>query len=131
MYFRQALEGNVHLSGGQHFIPDFDKRLSYGAFAHAANRAAPVIPSLKNVKVLRAFAGVTGYMPDEIPILDQAPTISNLFVAAGFSGHGFCLGPIVGRLISEWIAGGRPSLDISAFRWGRDFNSDEKGYKYF
>jgi glycine/D-amino acid oxidase-like deaminating enzyme len=119
MYLKQALEGNLHLSGGQHPIKDFDKRVSNGAFTHAANRVAPVIPSLRNVKVIRAFAGVTGYMPDEIPILDRAPNIENFYLTAGFHGHGFSLGPIVGRLISEWIVDGRPSLDLRDFRWTR------------
>ena len=119
MYIRQALEGNVHLSGGHHLIKDFDKKLSYGALAHAANHTAPVIPSLGNARVIRAFAGVTGYMPDEIPILDRAPTIENYYLTAGFHGHGFSLGPVVGRLISEWIVDGRPSLDLGDFRWTR------------
>lgn len=118
-YLRQALEGNVHLSGGHHPIGNFDKRLSYGAFAYAANRVATLFPHLRKVKVIRGFAGVTCYMPDEIPILDRSPNIENFYLTAGFHGHGFCLGPIVGRLISEWIVDGRPSLDLSDFRWTR------------
>lgn len=119
MYLRQTLEGNVHLSGAHHTIEDFDKRISYSAFAHAANSVATVLPHLRKVNVIRAFAGVTGYMSDGIPILDRAPNIENLFLAAGFTGHGFCLGPIVGRLFSEWIVDGKPSLDLSDFRWTR------------
>ena len=42
-----------------------------------------------------------------------------MVVASGFSGHGFGMGPIVGRLVSEIIADGRPSLDLHAFRFSR------------
>lgn len=119
MYLRQALEGNVHLWGGHHPIGDFDKRISYGAFPYAAERVGTVFPQLGKIKVIRGFAGLTNWTPDEIAILDRAPNIENLFLAAGFSGHGFCLGPIVGRLISEWIVNGEPSLDLSGLRWTR------------
>ncbi len=125
MYMRRAIEGNVHLWGGHHPIAAFDKQLSYGAFAYAADRIATKFPYLKKVNIIRGFAGLTCYSPDEIPILDQIPNISNLFIAAGFSGHGFCLGPIVGKLMAEWIADGRPSLDLSAFRWGRNYNKND------
>jgi sarcosine oxidase subunit beta len=131
MYLRQAIEGNVHLWGGHHPIKTFDKQLSYGAFAYAADRMTARFPYLKKVNIIRGFAGLTCYSPDEIPILDQIPNISNLFIAAGFSGHGFCLGPIVGKLIAEWIAEGKPSLDLSAFRWGRNYYSNDSEKKCF
>ena len=44
---------------------------------------------------------------------------SNFFLAAGFSGHAFCLGPVVGKLMAEWIADGRSSMDLSGFSWSR------------
>jgi glycine/D-amino acid oxidase-like deaminating enzyme len=40
-------------------------------------------------------------------------------VATGFSGHGFGMGPIVGRLVAEQIVDRRPSLDLHAFRIAR------------
>jgi glycine/D-amino acid oxidase-like deaminating enzyme len=40
-------------------------------------------------------------------------------LATGFSGHGFAMGPIAGRLVSELIVDGKPSLDLSAFRFSR------------
>jgi glycine/D-amino acid oxidase-like deaminating enzyme len=42
-----------------------------------------------------------------------------LVLATGFSGHGFGMGPIVGRLISELILKGEPSLNLDAFRFSR------------
>ena len=40
-------------------------------------------------------------------------------LATGFSGHGFAMGPVAGRLVSEVILDGKPSLDLSAFRFSR------------
>ena len=39
--------------------------------------------------------------PDADPILDQCPTVAGLFWAAGFSGHGFKLSPVIGRMVAE------------------------------
>ena len=40
-------------------------------------------------------------------------------LATGFSGHGFAMGPIAGRLVAELIVDGKTSLDISGFRFSR------------
>jgi glycine/D-amino acid oxidase-like deaminating enzyme len=52
-------------------------------------------------------------------VLGEVPTIGGLLVATGFSGHGFAMGPIAGRLVSELILDGKPSLDIEGFRFAR------------
>lgn len=40
-------------------------------------------------------------------------------IATGFSGHGFAMGPIVGRICSELVVDGESSLDLTAFRLAR------------
>jgi glycine/D-amino acid oxidase-like deaminating enzyme len=42
-----------------------------------------------------------------------------LIVATGFSGHGFAMGPIAGRLVAELVLDGTPSLDLHGFRFSR------------
>ena len=51
--------------------------------------------------------------------LDALDIPRGLVLATGFSGHGFGMGPIVGRLISELILQGEPSLNLNAFRFSR------------
>jgi glycine/D-amino acid oxidase-like deaminating enzyme len=53
---------------------------------------------------------------DEMPIIDR---VDGVHIAAGFCGHGFAIGPVVGRILSEWLLDGKPSLDVSAFRLDR------------
>jgi sarcosine oxidase subunit beta len=120
LYMRQALEGNVHL--GPHNIQaveNFDQSSHMDEFTDIGCDALRIFPFLKRVKIIRAFSGLTHWTPDEVPILDRAPTIPNFFLAAGFSGHGFCLGPMVGKLMAEWIADGRSSMDLSGLKWTR------------
>ena len=66
-----------------------------------------------------AWAGVIEATPDDVPVLDTVPGVRGLAIAAGFSGHGFGIGPIAGRLMAELIADGKPSLDLQAFRYAR------------
>ncbi|XP_042341949.1 peroxisomal sarcosine oxidase-like [Plectropomus leopardus] len=54
--------------------------------------------------------------PDRHFVLDCHPTYSNIVVGAGFSGHGFKFGPIIGKLLSELSLGEVPSYDLSPFR---------------
>jgi sarcosine oxidase, subunit beta len=121
MYFRQTRRGNFHLSGGyRHNTPlDDDNPINFEGFSHAANGVVALFPQLKTVNVIRGYTGTVAYMPDGLPILDKAPHVENLFLTAGFHGHGFTMGPIVGKMISEWIVDGKPSLDLTAFKWTR------------
>ena len=48
--------------------------------------------------------------------------LEGLYLATGFSGHGFGLGPGAGKLMAELVTGERPSVDPSPFRHGRYFD---------
>ncbi|XP_034024930.1 peroxisomal sarcosine oxidase [Thalassophryne amazonica] len=54
--------------------------------------------------------------PDQHFVVDRHPTFSNITIGAGFSGHGFKFGPIIGKLLSELSLGEVPSYDLSPFR---------------
>lgn len=78
-----------------------------------------VLPSLPPLGIARSWAGYIDAAPDLIPILGEVPGLRGLLLATGFSGHGFAMGPIAGRLVSELIVDGKPSLDLAAFRFSR------------
>jgi len=75
-------------------------------------------PSLPGLAVTRSWAGYIDATPDAIPVIGEAGP-AGLVVATGFSGHGFAMGPIVGRLVAELVTDGQPSLDLRAFRLSR------------
>ncbi|XP_055514121.1 peroxisomal sarcosine oxidase isoform X2 [Leucoraja erinacea] len=54
--------------------------------------------------------------PDYDFILDHHPDHKNIIVGAGFSGHGFKLAPVVGKVLSELCLGEKPSYDLSPFK---------------
>ena len=118
-YVNQTPSGGIVI--GIRSIPtqNFDKSTTLQAFFTAGKHFPPVVPLLKRVKIVRSWAGITHWTPDAIPVIDKAPGLDGLFLAAGFSGHGFCLGPIVGKLMAEWIVDGKPSIDLKSFSWNR------------
>jgi glycine/D-amino acid oxidase-like deaminating enzyme len=77
-----------------------------------------LLPSIGPVEVTRAWAGYIDATPDAIPVIGEAGPLG-LVVVTGFTGHGFAMGPIVGRLVAELITDGKPSLDLRAFRFSR------------
>ena len=63
----------------------------------------------------RSWAGIEAFTPDDLPVLGPVPAVDGLLVAAGFSGHGFALTPMVGDVLARLGLG----LDPLAHLWGR------------
>ena len=57
--------------------------------------------------------------PDIVPVISGVDTLPGFFIATGFSGHGFGIGPGAGRLMAEMVTGDAPVVDPTAFRFGR------------
>lgn len=83
-----------------------------------------LFPALENTLLARKWAGLIDTTPDGIPVIGAVDELPGLVVATGFSGHGFALGPIVGRVVSELILDGQPSIDLHSFRYSRFAEKD-------
>jgi sarcosine oxidase subunit beta len=57
--------------------------------------------------------------PDGLPVIEAAPEIEGLVIAAGFSGHGFCLGLVTGHLIRDLVLEQSPYLPLDPIRRAR------------
>jgi sarcosine oxidase subunit beta len=120
---KQMRNGAVLIGGGKRGWGDLGTRARGTAEENmrlAAVDAVEVLPVLGGAETTRSWVGLEGLTPDEMPIIDH---VDGVYVAAGFCGHGFAIGPVVGQLLSEWLLDGKPSLDLSAFRLGR-FHAD-------
>ena len=76
-------------------------------------------PAFKHVKIEERWAGMIDATPDAVPVIDKIARIPGLFMASGFSGHGFGLGPGAGRLMAEIVTGETPCVDPTPFRFER------------
>lgn len=75
------------------------------------------MPAMRRAFSRGGYSGLYTLTPDSHPILGEAPGVRGLYLAVGFSGHGFKLSPAVGRGLAELITtGGYRTLDLSRLR---------------
>ncbi|WP_108485088.1 NAD(P)/FAD-dependent oxidoreductase [Oceaniglobus ichthyenteri] len=82
-------------------------------------RAAKIMPDTANATVNAIWGGLLDLTPDALPVIDRHPDIANLTIAAGFSGHGFGIGPVTGALAGDLVLGRDPAHPVAAFRFDR------------
>jgi len=117
--------------------PDKDGRIHIGAVAQplgvfdecteADVHAYLEIPALGEANIEKVWWGWLAMTPDRQPVLGPVEGIDGYLLATGFSGHGFCLGPIIGKLMAEQIIDGEPSLNLDAFRLDRFAGEEAAG----
>jgi sarcosine oxidase subunit beta len=90
-----------------------------GALADLIARVSHVLPALADARIARIWGGLIDLTPDALPVIDTPEGVSGLIVAAGYSGHGFGLGPMSGCLIADLALRNAPRLDLAAFRLAR------------
>ena len=119
--FKQVDNGTVIIGGGHlgTAFPDENRtRLDFPKLALSARTAAEVFPVMGGAQLVRAWAGIEGRMPDDIPVIGPG-SAGGVVHAFGFSAHGFQLGPAVGGIVADLVSSGRSNLPIEAFRVGR------------
>ncbi|TLX04289.1 FAD-binding oxidoreductase [Rhizobium sp. MHM7A] len=91
------------------------------------SRALKLLPALKNTEIKAAWAGYIDSTPDGVPGIGEIATLPGFILAAGFSGHGFGIGPGAGHLIADIVTGDEPIVDprpyhpsrFAASAWGK------------
>ncbi len=86
--------------------------------ARVQDAFARAFPSLGRPVLKAAWGGMIDTMPDDVPVIDHAP-IPGLTIATGLSGHGFGIGPAMGRVVADLVTGGDPGHDLTRFRLSR------------
>jgi len=85
----------------------------------ALRRLRRAFPVFRQAVPVQRWAGLIDTTPDMIPVMSPAEALPGLFVATGFSGHGFGIGPGAGRLMADLVSGDRPVVDPAPFRLAR------------
>jgi len=86
--------------------------------AKLARDFAAMFPQLGTVRIKHSWAGMIDTMPDIVPVVDHAP-LEGLIVGTGMSGHGFGIGPGIGRILADLAAGRPAGHDMTRFRFAR------------
>ncbi len=84
-------------------------------------------PVLEGVEIAQSWGGLVDMTPDMIPVISGIDALPGFFVSAGFSGHGFGIGPAAGQLAADLIAGDRPIVDPHPYRYSRMIDGTDLG----
>jgi glycine/D-amino acid oxidase-like deaminating enzyme len=79
-------------------------------------RACELLPELRRVAISNVWAGYIDSTPDGVPAIGEVGAIPGFILAAGFSGHGFGIGPGAGHLMADIITGTAPIVDPRPYR---------------
>ncbi|GAB1578588.1 NAD(P)/FAD-dependent oxidoreductase [Bordetella petrii] len=96
-----------------------DPAPSARAIAMAWRRLTAAFPVFNAARIAHAWGGYIDVTPDALPVMSQVDGIPGFYLASGFSGHGFGIGPAAGELMADLILGRAPRVDIHPFRLAR------------
>ncbi|WEJ17464.1 FAD-binding oxidoreductase (plasmid) [Sinorhizobium sp. K101] len=104
-----------------------DPAVDEGTISEILRRARNLLPGLAKAKIASRWAGYIDSTPDGVPAIGEVPNIPGFILAAGFSGHGFGIGPGAGHLIADVITGQTPLVDpvpykperLTGSAWGK------------
>jgi sarcosine oxidase subunit beta len=77
------------------------------------------MPAFEEAGLAASWTGVYDVTPDWNPVLGPLPGVAGLHVAYGFSGHGFKLAPVVGRLVAQAALGLPQDLPLAPYSFDR------------
>ena len=76
-------------------------------------------PALANLRMVQAWGGMIDSTPDAVPVISTVPALPGLVLSAGYSGHGFGIGPGAGRLAADLVMNDEPVVDPTPYRYAR------------
>ena len=74
------------------------------------------MPAFEGARLTDSWVGPYDITPDWNPVLGPAPGLPGLYLAYGFSGHGFKLAPAIGRCVAQSLLGEAPDIDLAPYR---------------
>ncbi len=108
-YWTQTYHGNLLFTDEHLPLQQFPtKKVGYDALEYMCYLTSSVFGkvSLGRTSLIRSYSGWNEVTPDNVAIIGFTRYPENLFISAGYSGHGFCLGPISGEICADLITEG-------------------------
>ncbi len=118
-YVYQTDRGEVVIGGGVDPYPSYSQRSTLLPMEELAAHTLEMFPCLKNVKVLRQWAGLCDMSPDYAPIMGVVEGIDGFVLTCGWGSWGFKAAPVAGKRLAQLIATGETPDLIKPFALSR------------
>ncbi len=86
-------------------------------------------PPFADLGIQNAWAGLHADTPDFQAILGEVPGMEGVYLACGFSGHGFMHSPAVGKVMAQLISEKEPFIDVSSLSIDRFKKNSSKSQR--
>ena len=121
MYFRPAGGGDVLVGTGDFGDPLEDPDRMTAAtpgdlVSLQQGQIGARMPAFEGSRLTDSWVGPYDITPDWNPVLGPAPGLPGLYLAYGFSGHGFKMAPAIGRCVAQSLLGEAPDVDLEPYR---------------
>lgn len=124
-YFVQRITGQfIGCYTPKPLVPGRRIDSTFDFLVEMSRRMVKLIPSLKNVAVLRQWAGSYSMTPDGSPIVGETE-IEGFYCCAGMCGHGFMLGPAMGKWMAHYITENDWLIPMDECVYGRKYGIKE------
>lgn len=115
----EPTESQNFLIGSSREFVGFDIKTDMDVVSCIARRAIRFYPKMKNMNLIRTYAGLRPWTEDHLPIVSEVEKVPGFYIAAGHEGDGISLAAITGKVISEMIANTETSIPTEPLRLSR------------
>lgn len=127
-YFVPRADGRVLVGASMEHV-GFERGTTVEVINSLLDAMLRIAPGLKHAEIEDQWMGFRPGSPDGMPFLGPVDSITGLWVASGHYRNGVALAPITAKIMSQWIVGNEPAIDMSTFAVGRHIeNSNSVGY---
>ncbi len=100
----QTADGSIVIAQSTEECESDDRSVNMPSLQLVARRFLHFYPQLQDLQIVRAWAAVTTYTEDNLPVFGCSAEAKNFFTVAGFKGA-FTVAPAVGMLAKEALEG--------------------------
>ena len=95
----------------------FDKSTTQEARAMLLQRATALLPSLRDMPIVKHWAGLRPASPGNLPTIGRHPHLHNLFINSGHFRYGVTMSPASAEILLNEINGTVQALDVAPYQW--------------
>jgi sarcosine oxidase subunit beta len=125
LVFEPTEAANFLIGSSRRFV-GMDTSCHIDVLRAMAQRAIRFFPVIKDIKIIRSYAGLRPFTPDHLPIISETE-VPGFYVAAGHEGDGIGLSLITGKLIAQMICGEPLEIAIDPLKLSR-FKGETTGF---
>ncbi len=110
----QAANGNMIIAQATSDVEDYDNRVTQKGIKQVIKKAADILPSLKDISLIRMWGSVTPYTDDRLPVFGWGGDLNNYLIVSSFSSS-MGIAVILGEMAASYLLNSTALYPINEF----------------